>query len=154
MSCTTVQNVKNTGLQQKNWKSGSYHQFWLVCFPLESFLVVEKLIIPYPCDDDIKVWISKQFIFQIIHLKRFQFLNNRWVKSHKIVKFPTKDFDPRSYLAQRTPQHKLDSYLSQQQKIPSANNSTNHNRWKSWEMLSIIGKLRFYMTEIGDRQNL
>ena len=35
---------------------------------------------------------------QIVHLKRFQFHNGRWVKSHKIVKFPFRDFDPTNYL--------------------------------------------------------
>ena len=33
-------------------------------------------------------------------MKRFQFLNGRWVKSQKIVQFPKKGFDPSSYLAQ------------------------------------------------------
>lgn len=37
----------------------------------------------------------------IVNLKRFQCLNGRWVKSHKIVKFPFKDFDPSCYLAPR-----------------------------------------------------
>ncbi|GFR09430.1 ubiquitin carboxyl-terminal hydrolase 32 [Trichonephila clavata] len=35
----------------------------------------------------------------IVHLKRFQLLNGRWVKSHKIVKFPFENFDPTDYLA-------------------------------------------------------
>ena len=39
--------------------------------------------------------------FQIVNLKRFQFLNGRWVKSHKIVKFPLENFDPACYLAPR-----------------------------------------------------
>ena len=39
--------------------------------------------------------------FQIVNLKRFQFLNGRWVKSHKIVKFPLENFDPSCYLAPR-----------------------------------------------------
>ncbi len=39
--------------------------------------------------------------FQIIHLKRFQQLNNRWIKSNKIVKFPMRKFDPSSYLVER-----------------------------------------------------
>lgn len=39
--------------------------------------------------------------FQIIHLKRFQFHNGRWVKSQKIVKFPFRDFDPTGYLVPR-----------------------------------------------------
>lgn len=37
----------------------------------------------------------------IVNLKRFQFLNGRWVKSHKIVNFPEEDFDPSNYLAPR-----------------------------------------------------
>ena len=39
---------------------------------------------------------------QIIHLKRFQLLNSKWVKSQKIVKFPFTDFDPSNYLVSRT----------------------------------------------------
>ncbi|XP_075218366.1 ubiquitin specific protease 32 isoform X2 [Lycorma delicatula] len=35
----------------------------------------------------------------IIHLKRFQFVNNRWVKSQKVVNVPLEDFDPTPYLA-------------------------------------------------------
>ena len=38
---------------------------------------------------------------QIVNLKRFQFLNGRWVKSHKIVNFPLVTFDPSQYLAPR-----------------------------------------------------
>ncbi len=71
---------------------------------------------------------SNDVYLQIIHLKRFQFLNNRWVKSQKIVRFPMKNFDPRSYLSQRTPQHTLDHYLDRHFKIQNTNGSTNHNR--------------------------
>ncbi|ESO97934.1 hypothetical protein LOTGIDRAFT_153045 [Lottia gigantea] len=49
----------------------------------------------------------------IINLKRFQFLNGRWVKSHKIVKFPFKDFDPTHYLAQRPSQTDVKNPRSQ-----------------------------------------
>ncbi|VVC97030.1 unnamed protein product, partial [Leptidea sinapis] len=35
----------------------------------------------------------------IIHLKRFQYVNNKWVKSHKAVNFPFEDLDPTPYLA-------------------------------------------------------
>ena len=35
----------------------------------------------------------------IIHLKRFQCVNSRWIKSHKIVDFPLTSLDPTSYLA-------------------------------------------------------
>ncbi|XP_070572719.1 ubiquitin carboxyl-terminal hydrolase 32-like isoform X2 [Ptychodera flava] len=35
----------------------------------------------------------------IVHMKRFQYVNGRWVKSQKIVKFPKKQFDPSRFLA-------------------------------------------------------
>ncbi|XP_061923312.1 ubiquitin carboxyl-terminal hydrolase 32 [Entelurus aequoreus] len=34
----------------------------------------------------------------IVHLKRFHFVNGRWIKSQKIVKFPMEDFDPSTFL--------------------------------------------------------
>ncbi|XP_072909594.1 ubiquitin carboxyl-terminal hydrolase 32 isoform X1 [Hemitrygon akajei] len=37
----------------------------------------------------------------IIHLKRFQFVNGRWIKSQKIVKFPREGFDPGAFLVPR-----------------------------------------------------
>ncbi|XP_071945533.1 ubiquitin carboxyl-terminal hydrolase 32-like isoform X2 [Antedon mediterranea] len=37
----------------------------------------------------------------IVHMKRFQFVNGRWVKSQKIVKFPKEEFDPSNFLADR-----------------------------------------------------
>ncbi|XP_050522495.1 ubiquitin carboxyl-terminal hydrolase 32 [Daktulosphaira vitifoliae] len=40
----------------------------------------------------------------IVHLKRFQYLQGKWVKSHKVVKFPFKNFDPTDYLAS-VPKH-------------------------------------------------
>ncbi|XP_023612599.1 ubiquitin carboxyl-terminal hydrolase 32 isoform X5 [Myotis lucifugus] len=39
----------------------------------------------------------------IIHLKRFQFVNGRWIKSQKIVKFPRESFDPSAFLVPRNP---------------------------------------------------
>nr|XP_054402845.1 ubiquitin carboxyl-terminal hydrolase 6-like [Pongo abelii]XP_054402851.1 ubiquitin carboxyl-terminal hydrolase 6-like [Pongo abelii] len=47
--------------------------------------------------------------FLIIHLKRFQFVNDQWIKSQKIVKFPRESFDPSAFLVSRDPalcQHK------------------------------------------------
>ncbi|XP_028419298.1 ubiquitin carboxyl-terminal hydrolase 32-like, partial [Dendronephthya gigantea] len=38
----------------------------------------------------------------IIHLKRFQFMNGRWVKSNKIVNFPMETFDPSEFVVKRT----------------------------------------------------
>uniref|UniRef100_A0A8C5CYD7 ubiquitinyl hydrolase 1 n=1 Tax=Gadus morhua TaxID=8049 RepID=A0A8C5CYD7_GADMO len=37
----------------------------------------------------------------IVHLKRFHFVNGRWIKSQKIVKFPRESFDPSAFLAPR-----------------------------------------------------
>lgn len=36
----------------------------------------------------------------IIHLKRFQFVNNNWIKSQKVVNFPHVAFDPSNYMSQ------------------------------------------------------
>ena len=35
----------------------------------------------------------------IVHLKRFQCVNNKWIKSHKIVDFPFSGLDLTKYLA-------------------------------------------------------
>ncbi|GAA6080107.1 ubiquitin carboxyl-terminal hydrolase 32 isoform X1 [Tachysurus ichikawai] len=40
----------------------------------------------------------------IVHLKRFQFVNGRWIKSQKIVKFPRENFKPSAFLAPREAQ--------------------------------------------------
>lgn len=42
---------------------------------------------------------------QIVHLKRFQFVNNRWIKSQKIVRFPRDSFDPSAFLTPREVNH-------------------------------------------------
>lgn len=36
---------------------------------------------------------------QIVHLKRFNYVSNKWVKSQKVVNFPFDNFDPTPYLA-------------------------------------------------------
>lgn len=36
---------------------------------------------------------------QIVHLKRFDYVSSKWVKTQKVVNFPFKDFDPTAYLA-------------------------------------------------------
>ncbi|XP_063059044.1 ubiquitin carboxyl-terminal hydrolase 32-like [Engraulis encrasicolus] len=41
----------------------------------------------------------------IVHLKRFQFVNGRWIKSQKIVKFPRENFDPSAFLTPREADH-------------------------------------------------
>lgn len=40
-----------------------------------------------------------------MHLKRFQFVNNRWIKSQKIVRFPRDNFDPSAFLTPREVDH-------------------------------------------------
>lgn len=46
------------------------------------------------------------YFLQIVHLKRFQFVNGRWIKSQKIVKFPRESFDPSAFLAPRDLEHR------------------------------------------------
>lgn len=42
---------------------------------------------------------KQTFLGQIVHLKRFNCVNGKWVKSQKVVHFPFDDFDPTPYLA-------------------------------------------------------
>ena len=44
------------------------------------------------------------FHWQVIHLKRFQLVNNHWVKSNKTVQFPMEGFDPSAFLAKPSSQ--------------------------------------------------
>ena len=71
-------------------------------------------------------------LFQIVHLKRFHFLNGRWIKSHKIVDFPVKDFDPTDYLA-AVPCNTLQRYkeLVEMGKTSSAKVTKARNVWKN-----------------------
>ncbi|XP_061382130.1 ubiquitin carboxyl-terminal hydrolase 32 isoform X2 [Danaus plexippus] len=56
----------------------------------------------------------------IIHLKRFQYVNNKWIKSHKVVDFPFEDFDPTPYLAS-VPQETILRHEELNQKRRSSN---------------------------------
>ena len=47
-------------------------------------------------------------MLQIIHLKRFQFFNGRWVKSQRSVRFPSSDLDPLRYTVQNGNEHRQD----------------------------------------------
>lgn len=49
-------------------------------------------------------------LVQIVHLKRFQFVNNRWIKSQKIVRFPRDNFDPSAFLTPRDVNHSLQGW--------------------------------------------
>ncbi|XP_052739167.1 ubiquitin carboxyl-terminal hydrolase 32 isoform X3 [Bicyclus anynana] len=50
-----------------------------------------------PATKKLQIWRLPPII--IIHLKRFQYVNNKWIKSHKVVNFPFQDFDPTPFLA-------------------------------------------------------
>ncbi|XP_051966292.1 ubiquitin carboxyl-terminal hydrolase 32-like isoform X2 [Xyrauchen texanus] len=49
----------------------------------------------------------------IVHLKRFQFVNGRWIKSQKIVKFPRESFEPSAFLAPREVAQSMSSLQNQ-----------------------------------------
>ena len=55
------------------------------------------------------VWCSSLPLLQIIHLKRFQFFNGRWVKSQRIVRFPTSNLDPLRFTAQNGNQKRAEN---------------------------------------------
>ncbi|XP_059047285.1 ubiquitin carboxyl-terminal hydrolase 32 [Achroia grisella] len=50
-----------------------------------------------PATKKLQIWRAPPVL--IIHLKRFQYVNNKWIKSQKVVNFPFEDFDPTEYLA-------------------------------------------------------
>ncbi|XP_055640764.1 ubiquitin carboxyl-terminal hydrolase 32 isoform X2 [Toxorhynchites rutilus septentrionalis] len=50
-----------------------------------------------PATKKLQIWKLPPIL--IVHLKRFNYVNNKWVKSQKVVNFPYENFDPTSYLA-------------------------------------------------------
>ncbi|KAJ8916678.1 hypothetical protein NQ315_000323 [Exocentrus adspersus] len=73
---------------------------------LKAFTSEERLETKYHCSScqekqpatkKLQIWRLPPIL--IIHLKRFDFANNKWVKTQKVVNFPFKDFDPTAYLA-------------------------------------------------------
>ena len=50
-----------------------------------------------PASKKLQIWRLPPIL--IIHLKRFQFVNSRWIKSHKIVDFPLRSLETTNYLA-------------------------------------------------------
>ncbi|XP_041972370.1 ubiquitin carboxyl-terminal hydrolase 32 isoform X2 [Aricia agestis] len=73
---------------------------------LRAFTSEERLEQRYHCEacrsaqpatKKLQIWRLPPVL--IIHLKRFQYVNNKWVKSQKVVNFPFQDFDPTPYLA-------------------------------------------------------
>ena len=67
-----------------------------------------------------------------MHFKRFHFLNGRWIKSHKIVDFPLKGFDPTDYLA-AVPCNTIQRYkeLEDMGKTSSVRATKARNIWKN-----------------------
>ncbi|KAG8195379.1 hypothetical protein JTE90_001395 [Oedothorax gibbosus] len=70
----------------------------------------------------------------IVHLKRFQLLHGRWVKSHKIVKFPFENFDPTDYLA-RVPKETI-------LEASRRKSSPTHKRFKSTLFNNDLGQVK------------
>nr|CAI5835190.1 unnamed protein product [Callosobruchus analis] len=73
---------------------------------LKAFTSEERLEAKYHCSNcqdkqpatkKLQIWRLPPIL--IIHLKRFDFVNTKWVKTQKVVNFPFKDFDPTAYLA-------------------------------------------------------
>ncbi|KAM3956800.1 LOW QUALITY PROTEIN: ubiquitin specific protease 32 [Aphomia sociella] len=73
---------------------------------LRAFTSAERLDARYACGrcrsaqpatKKLQIWRAPPVL--IIHLKRFQYVNNKWIKSQKVVNFPFEDFDPTEYLA-------------------------------------------------------
>lgn len=50
-----------------------------------------------PATKKLQIWKLPPIL--IVHLKRFNYVNNKWVKSQKVVNFPFENFDPTPYLA-------------------------------------------------------
>ncbi|KAF5294350.1 hypothetical protein FQR65_LT10803 [Abscondita terminalis] len=73
---------------------------------LKAFTSEERLEAKYHCSKcqdkqpatkKLQIWRLPPIL--IVHLKRFDYVNNKWVKTQKVVNFPFKNFDPTAYLA-------------------------------------------------------
>jgi hypothetical protein len=73
---------------------------------LKAFTSEERLETMYHCSNcqdkqpatkKLQIWRLPPIL--IVHLKRFDYVNSKWVKTQKVVNFPFKDFDPTAYLA-------------------------------------------------------
>ncbi|NWR52367.1 UBP32 hydrolase, partial [Regulus satrapa] len=77
----------------------------------------------------------------IIHLKRFQFVNGRWIKSQKIVKFPRENFDPSAFLVQRDPSHFQRKQLTLQvESLPEARAGQGDSRKTDVQLSGTAGE--------------
>lgn len=96
---------------------------------LRAFTTEEKLEETYHCGHckgkqpatkKLQIWKLPPIL--IVHLKRFNFVNNKWVKSQKVVNFPFKNFDPTPYLAS-VPQETI---LRHKELLEHGNATTNN----------------------------
>lgn len=98
---------------------------------LRAFTSEEKLEETYHCGHckgkqpatkKLQIWKLPPIL--IVHLKRFNFVNNKWVKSQKVVNFPFKNFDPTPYLAS-VPQETILRHKELLEHGNTTNNLTN-----------------------------
>lgn len=93
-----------------------------------------------------------------MHLKRFQFVNNRWIKSQKIVRFPRDNFDPSAFLTPRDVDHSQQGWkgslaeeLSEQEHgtnsgdAPSTPTSLNINNIKGQLSVITVNKVKAFI---------
>lgn len=98
---------------------------------MRAFTTEEKLEETYHCGHckgkqpatkKLQIWKLPPIL--IVHLKRFNFVNNKWVKSQKVVNFPFKNFDPTPYLAS-VPQETILRHKELLEHGNTTNNLTN-----------------------------
>lgn len=99
MSSTIVPSAKPIVWPPRSWTSGGFLPYWYLkkTTPFTLFVICSSLHLVIKGYDF-------YVLFQIVHLKRFQFVNGRWIKSQKIVKFPRENFNPSAFLAPREAQ--------------------------------------------------
>ncbi|KAG5891616.1 hypothetical protein JTB14_037130 [Gonioctena quinquepunctata] len=91
---------------------------------LRAFTSEERLEAKYHCSNcqnkqpatkKLQIWRLPPIL--IIHLKRFDYVHTKWVKTQKVVNFPFKNFDPTAYLAS-IPQETILRHRQLQEKKP------------------------------------
>lgn len=150
MKSTNALHANKCSLQPKSYRFGSCRQFWYPFFnPTFQSTLFENALL---------------FYFQIVHLKRFQHLNGRWIKSHKVkvipgsliptrslnsilvffqnVNFPFRNFDPTTYLAS-VPKKTLERFLelklaSKAPGVRQSCSSADMNNGDASELIDII----------------
>ncbi|XP_017548184.2 ubiquitin carboxyl-terminal hydrolase 32-like [Pygocentrus nattereri] len=92
----------------------------------------------------------------IVHLKRFQFVNGRWIKSQKIVRFPRDNFDPSAFLTPREADHSqqgwrgcLGEELSEQEHGSNSGTGETHSNSTLSSMKDSPGSGRLLSTSLS-----